>query len=218
MNRSRSRLLPALVAGSGIAISCAHAPPRELPSPRTAGSPQVEAGQRVRVTAFRWNWSRHVGTITALSADSITLMVTPARQAVALPLDAVNTLEVSRGHREARILPGLLKGAWIGAAAGFLLALPGSVDCSGMLCGVGLIVLPPMGAIVGAAYGGVHGAFSHPEVWERVPLDSLRRLRIGIVPQPEDSGRVGKWESGRAVTLLLSYSPTLLLSHSPTRS
>jgi hypothetical protein len=188
MHTRPTLIVAALAAASGIAINCAHAPPPELPAPRASGSRQVEAGQRVRVTAFRWNWSKHIGKVTALSADTITLLVTGADQPLALPLDAVHDLEVSRGHRHRGALAGAGRGALTGAIVGGALSAYGFLVCSGYTC-VSAAAWAPLGALIGAVYGGIHGASSYPEVWERVPLDLLRRLRIGIDLQP--GGRLG---------------------------
>lgn len=181
MARLRSGLLSALVAASGIGGACTHAPTSGLPAP------QIAAGQRVRVTTIRWFATRDVGNVTAVSGDSVVLRAGSRR--LALPLDAVLKVEISRGRRGSHVLAGLGKGALIGTITGGLLGLASSVDCSGWGCGLALIVLPPVGAVIGATIGGVSGAVSHPEIWEPVPLDSLRRLRIGIVPQQR--GRLG---------------------------
>ena len=172
-------VLSALVSASGIAISCAYAPPPQLPVPalRAPGSPQVEVGQLVRA---RWGIRWYVGTVTALSADSM-FILTAARQSVALPLDDVERLDVSRGRRHRGVVAGAGKGALTGAIVGGALSVYGFLVCHDYTC-LSAVAWAPLGTLLGAVYGSIHGASSYPEVWERVPLDSLRRLRIGIAP------------------------------------
>jgi hypothetical protein len=130
MNTRLTLVLTALVSASGIAISCAHAPPPQLPALRAPGSPQVEVGQRVRA---RWGVLRYVGNITALSADSMFILMA-ARQSVALPLDDVERLDVSRGRRHRGVVAGAGKGALTGAIVGGALSVYGFLVCHDYTC------------------------------------------------------------------------------------
>jgi hypothetical protein len=172
---SAAALVLAAVA-CACAAGCARSPAPEPLAPRAAGAQQLEVGQRVRV---HWGILNIVGTISALSADSM-FLAAATLPPTAVPLEGIDRLEVSRGRMGHRaILPGALKGVLIGAATGFLLAAPASVGCRGLMCGVGLIIVPPFGAVIGGVVGLVIRASSHPEIWERMPLESLRQPRAG---------------------------------------
>ena len=183
MDTSPDRLSAAALVLAAVACACAagcaRSPAPEPLAPRAVTSPQVEVGQRVRI---HWGITNYAGTISALHADSV-FLATAERPSVAVPLEGIDRLEVSRGRMGRRaILPGVLKGAGVGAAVGFLLAYPASVGCRGFGCGVGLIIVPPFGALIGAAIGTVSRATSHPEIWERVPLEALRRPSVEAAP------------------------------------
>jgi hypothetical protein len=186
MTRTRLGPLAALIGLYGIAVGCTHAPQNALPTPQISAPPHLAVGQRVRVSAPGYGMLEEVADVTALPTDSITL--TANRRSATVPLAAVRQIDVSLGRRNGAAR-GLLKGTLIGVGIGGILGVLGSVDCSGLGCGVGLIVLPPMGAVIGAMIGTIGGAAHSYDLWAPIPLDPPGQLRVGLVPQP--GGRLG---------------------------
>jgi hypothetical protein len=128
------------------------------------------------------------GTILTEDEDSLTVAVNGRRQAVSLPRSAVTRMELSRqrSRRGAGAIRGALAGALIGAVAGYA----AGDDCSGdewlcfpheQMAVAGIVVLAPIGAIVGALA-------SPGEQWQEVPS---RGLRFGAAPVPVRGGGFG---------------------------
>ena len=185
---TRTRLGPqvALIAMFGMAAGCTHAPQNGLPTPQSSAPLRLAVGQRVRVSAPEYGMLEDIADVAALPADSITLMA--HGRTATVPLAAVREIDVSLALRNGAAR-GLLKGTLIGAGIGGILGALGSAGCSGFACGAGVIVLPPMGAMIGAIIGTIGGATHTYDVWAPVPRDPSGRLRIGLAPQP--GGRLG---------------------------
>lgn len=158
-------------------------------------APILEQGQRVRVTAPDVYVVQGIGTLGALTADSVVLLQDPFRR-VSIPRAAVQTLEVSRGRVNRQGLATVV-GSVAGAVAGALIAAGtyenpcgGAPNAfSGAACQLksstqGEAVLG--GALLGGLAGGLGGllvgAGLSTERWERVPLDRLEGVRIGVTP------------------------------------
>ncbi|SRR6266566_692982 len=135
----------------------------------------VAPGDRVRLVAPPVSQERLIGTVLSRRADTLVLHVPDAAAQVAVPLAAIERLEVSRG-RHGHAFAGFAVGFLVGAAAeGVAYA-----NCQGLLCphrdGAGLAVTT--GLLLGLP-GLVIGALIRSEDWERVPLP---RLSVGAGP------------------------------------
>jgi hypothetical protein len=164
-----------------------------LPAPMRQPDPTVLVGDKVRVHVPASDDYVRIGTVVALSGDTLVLDQWPsgsraveagsATTRVLLPLGAVGGLEVSHGRRQ-HIELGLAAGSLVGVVAGYLACGPTwgfdfGCEHPEML----YIVAVPI-ALAGAAIG-----TRRTEDWQDIPLDDLRRLRIGLVPQR--GGRIG---------------------------
>ena len=128
----------------------------------------VSVGQRVRVewieAARRY---RAVGSVLEARSDSLALMEPAGRRMLA----------VSRLHRIDVSVPrsrpgGAARGAGIGALVGIAVGLATAYEgCRrpyDEFCDLGLVVIPPLGAIAGLTLGAVVGAVSPGRRWQRV--------------------------------------------------
>ena len=158
----------------------------------------VPAGTRVRVTHTyacvrnpagqvqcsatfpRTRFTRVVGTMVTLAADSMILRTNQA-EALALPFPSIARLEISRGQKSrvaAGVGYGALAGFGTGAIVGVVLCRPGCGDETDLTPLVALVT-GGIGAGAGALIGGLIGANSRSDRWERVPLD---RPRVALTP------------------------------------
>lgn len=151
-------------------------------------SPPV-AGQRVRASVPDWSPPTRTGRLVALTDDSLILgrdSTTGSADAgfvggrLALPLDTVEQLEVSKGVHT-NVVQGALIGTVLGSLVGLALLCPRINDCLGHRPAD-----PPLGQVLGimvgsvaggVLVGGTVGAFVRSEHWDLVPLDALRRAR-----------------------------------------
>jgi len=127
---------------------------------------------------------RSEGRLVLLRADTIALAV--AESTMHRGLNAINRIEVSRGHRAHR-LAGAGVGFLVGAGVTFALLNTGG---STSLCnqsanqdaiGSGeCLGLAALGGLAGAGLGVIIGGFVRTERWQDVPLD---RLRVSLTPQ-----------------------------------
>jgi hypothetical protein len=158
-----------------------------LPAPLVAQDvPTVTVGSRLRVTFIDRASRRMVSRLVERSGDTLMLAASDTSAAVAVPLDAVRTLEVSRGrgNRGASAVKGLLIGGFAGAALGFL----AGDDCGAnqWLCfdrGTMAASFGMSGAVAGAV-GGVLGGGR--ERWEKLDAKTWR-----VAPYVGASGAVG---------------------------
>ncbi len=181
-------------------------------TPLASATAQVRPGARVRVTRLPICPPTHttcvgrsprqdVGTFVRWSDD--TLLVLSNGNTLALPLDAVTRLDVSRGRKTntgkgAEI--GFLLGGVVGAVIGYasyeecVPQGPRSWSCIGPNFGSEGAALG--GALLGGLGGGVVGALigasSKTDRWQEVPLD---RVRVSLGPQRD--GRFGLGASVR---------------------
>ena len=133
---------------------------------------------------------RLTGKFVTLQADTITLAM--AESTASYGLDAIDALEVSRGHRSYWIA-GSIGGAVVGAVVAHFVLLTGG---SSSLCDHEVnqdalssdecLGLAGIGAIAGAVVGGVIGGLIRTEKWQDVPIENLR---VNLAPQPD--GRLG---------------------------
>ena len=170
----------------------------ETPEPVVWLSP----GQRVRVMMPSAGIGLATATMVGMRGDSIVLAGLAPDTASAsraaggaqrvLPLAGLGSLEISHGVHGNPVW-GAVYGALAGAAAGAALGSAATHDCgswsfygfsSDCVYNGGFL-----GFVAGAGVGAFIGSFVKSEKWERVPLDQLHRLRIGLIPQP--AGRLG---------------------------
>jgi len=170
---------------------------------RTAPASLLIPGQRVRLTVPESKDYRQVGTLVALSGDSVTILrarrggATQDTVRQTLALSAVFRLEVSRGRpRRHPFLIGV-GGAALGAADGFglrglyylrCLSWQSSTHCDESAEESAMVTWAVAGGVVGGVLGGLSGFFP-AERWSGVPMEQLRQVRVGIAPLP--AGRLG---------------------------
>lgn len=159
-----------------------------------------EPGARVRVTSTALHLHHVEGVVSASSSDTL-ILFTPYSRMVRgrvvwdttrrnVPLDAIDTLEVSTGTAS-----NFGRGAGIGAlilgSAGLVLGIAaGNEDPNhpsffqydqGTLMAMGLLE----GTLVGGLLGGIIGAMSHHDVWKAATVPSATTpltLRLGRAP------------------------------------
>jgi len=141
---------------------------------QTTGS--LGFGQRVRLrTESSSSWV--TGTILALDADSVRLLLSDTTRQLSIRRRAITRLEVSRGMKSSAGR-GARKGLLIGAAVGVLAGVAPddqsyfTAPQRALLLGVGFGGL-------GALLGSIIGGSSVHERWDRV---SLGEARVTLVP------------------------------------
>ena len=134
----------------------------------------LQEGVRIRVQPVVGH--RETGNYLGVTGDSLRVF-TPLSATVplAVPMNKVKSLEVSRGQSHGR---GLLKGALLGTAIGVVGgAILGAAtyshdDCDFLVCSKGSaaafagVGFGALGLLAGSVYGGIRGS----EVWKPVPL------------------------------------------------
>jgi hypothetical protein len=145
-----------------------------LVAPRFARAQELSVGARVRVSAPEFNIENRTGTITRLTADSLSVDFGGRRPRLTTSIDKVSRLEVPVGKARAA---GFLYGASIGVMAGAVVGLGvGALairDCTsgdGPPCELIFLFTIPGGAAVGLIVGGIIGAANPRDRWEEVPL------------------------------------------------
>ncbi len=145
-----------------------------------AASSPLQAGDRVRVTAPRFEFNPVEGKIAAF--DSTRLTLTPAAgPAIALSLHEIGALEVSRGRPHHAGWGALAGAVLLGSVAAYYVAqideeddFPG-VDVYPAIYGIS-------GAFLGAGLGALVGwCIRGEERWEPIGIE---RLRLGITGEP----------------------------------
>jgi hypothetical protein len=144
------------------AMPCALVPAQQVP---------ISAGAHARV---EWTEAqrryRAVGTVLELRNDSLALMQLAGPRMFGLARLERIDVRVPRSRRR-----GAARGAGIGALAGIAVGVAvggyGLTQCRGEyddMCGLGMVVLPPLGAIAGLTLGAVIGGTSPGRRWQRV--------------------------------------------------
>ena len=132
----------------------------------------VTPGQRVRLTLD--GRRRVTGVVDSLDADSLRLTLDSYSPPIAIARTGIAGIERST-HRNsnagAGALIGLVSGGMLGAAAGS--SCEGDFLCPGPAAGGAAV------GLLGAALGGLIGAFSHSETWEAV---YQRGVQMGVAP------------------------------------
>ena len=145
-----------------------------LVAPRVARAQELSVGTRVRVSAPEFKIENRTGTITRLTADSLSVDFGGRRPRLTTSIDRVSRLEVSAGkNRGAGFLYGASIGVMAGAVVGLgvgALWLRGCTSGDGPPCELIFVVTIPGGAAVGLIAGGIIGAANPPDRWEEVPL------------------------------------------------
>ncbi len=168
-----------------------------LVSPASAvgqDAPRLAAGARVRVSSRVFGASYVVGTLTAVSPDTLQIALDSGAALVAVPFTAVRSLAVSVGQRSAGsrfqhgagygFLIGALGGVFIGFASGddpqntFIRFTAGE---KAALAGIGL-------GGVGALLGGLVGLGSDADIWREADPSPVR---LTLAPGAGRGMRVG---------------------------
>ncbi|MFC1639224.1 hypothetical protein ACFL3B_00505 [Gemmatimonadota bacterium] len=150
-------------------------------------TPPVTVGDRVRVRQcrselFSSGWKivceRSVGTLSTLSTNAVTVRLEDSATELAVALDSVARLDMSRGrHRSAVRSVGFGALGFLGGGLGGCLIAGGGGE--GYNEGIACLIGGGIGGGVGLVVGAIVGASSR-ERWEEVPLD---RLRVSFAPQ-----------------------------------
>jgi hypothetical protein len=146
-----------------LACACAPAAAQGAPSPDLRGL-GVSAGSRVRLVAPMVTPAPMVGTVAALTADSL-LLSRGGGARLQIDTREVRALAVSAGHsRFAWALRGAAVGLLVGGIVGAKAA--GAGDETGLAAFVGFLG----GIVVGTPLGAGIGAAAAPERWTPVRL------------------------------------------------
>jgi hypothetical protein len=158
--------------------------------PQLVSGQTLTPGTRVRVT--HPGEGTRTGTVVALTADTLEVLLAGHSEPAHLPLTQVTRLDVSRGleHRVlARAGVGFLVGAGLGAIGGAI--SESRCSASEFIClgaGGGALVGGVFFGSVGGLIGLIAG-LAPSEKWERVALDA-RRISF-VVPSRSHAGGVG---------------------------
>ena len=139
----------------------------------------VTPGQRVRLT-FDGGRHRVAGVVVSQDSDAIAVRPYPDDAGLVIAQSRLTAVEVSTGrHSNAGTgaLIGLVGGGLLGAAAGA--SCEDEWLCPGPAAGAASV------GLLGAALGGLIGAFSHSETWQ--PVDQ-RRVRVSVVAPARGGG------------------------------
>jgi len=156
--------------------------------PQALAGQSIVPGNRVRVT--HPGEGTRVGTVVALTADSLEVRFAGRSDASHMSLDQVSRVDVSRG-KERRVLRragvGFLVGAGVGAVTGAISESQCEPETDFICLGadggalLGGVLLGAVGGVVGAIAG-----LAPSERWERVHVE---RPRIGIIAPATGNGR-----------------------------
>ena len=166
--------------------------PNSLHAQAKSTAEPLAPGARVRVT--HPGEGRRVGTIVAVTAETLSVRWAHGADSARLPLDQVTRLEVSRGLQRGSRLARTATGFLIGTGSGLLLGIVSARDtCSSNDLGCSVaggaaamffgLLGGGIGAAVGAATTGEH------ERWDRVPVPQ-RHVSLSL-EQRGRGGRIG---------------------------
>ena len=163
----------------------------------TAQDATAAPGTRIRASA-QGLAAPLVGTVVALHADTLLFAPQSGREPIAVPLESIQRLEVSRSRSS--VGPAILKyagiGLFLGAATGALAGpLVMSSGCTALKKDVGnqskcladlvdgetRLKAALLFGLAGTAVGALVGAIVGRERWERV---APGRVRVSFAPQP----------------------------------
>ncbi|HKP15702.1 MAG TPA: hypothetical protein VJT85_06545 [Gemmatimonadaceae bacterium] len=156
--------------------------------PQLVSGQSIQAGSRVRVT--HPGEGTRTGTVVALTADTLDVLLEGRSAAAHLPLEQVTRLDVSRGmehHVLRRSGIGFLVGAGLGAVTGAIAESDCSTAKEFICLGAGGGAL--LGGIALGAVGGVVGlvaGLAPSERWERV---TVQPRRVSLVSPSRSHGR-----------------------------
>jgi hypothetical protein len=167
----RSWMLAALPLFTAAPLVIAAA--QETPRPPV---PHLATGARVRVRspAIRAFPHRVVGTLTALSGDTMQVTADGGAAPVALPLGSIEWVDMSVGRRSAgkRFVRGAGYGLLFGAVAGGAIGIASGDDPADEFLA---FTAPEKAAILGIGFGaigvvvgGLVGLGGEPDIWRRV--------------------------------------------------
>lgn len=163
--------------------------------------PNLQPGQRVRVTAPSYDLRRTPATFHAIRADTLHFSVTRGRSerssgledslVLAVPVDLVLLLEEPAGRRR-NWDKGARTGAIVGGGLGLLVGV-GIATCddpwfcsqTGGQSVTAVLGGTAVGGFAGSLFGAAIGALSSRDVWRDVPLG---RVRVAVYPTPNGVG------------------------------
>jgi hypothetical protein len=138
------------------------------------GPARVEPGVQVRVEVPERPPGQFRGEVVAIEADTLTLRYVGSSDIVdPIPLAYVTRVEVRRGTK-GNAGTGALAGGLLGIALG-VVAVASEDSSSGWYEGAGwdIAAVGTMG-LLGAGLGALIGAAARTEVWQEVPLETIR--------------------------------------------
>lgn len=155
---------------------------------RAQSDAPLGVGTRVRITAPTVLNRKLAGEGVRMTAD--TLVLARRDEDVAVPLDAVERIEMSRGKDR---FTGMLWGAGIGAASG---AAIGAISCEviGEDCTyveAGSLLVGAMAGIAGAGVGAVAGFAIGDERWTTIRESTGSPFALSAAPAPRGGVAVG---------------------------
>lgn len=148
----------------------------------------LRPGARVRLSLkadpVRFERQRVLGLLVGFEGDTMLVSHQPGGPGRAVPLDKVETFEVSTGRKSSAgkgALIGLAGGAAAGVGAALIVCDDDECVGSGYGSYKGLVagVFGVGGALFGAGVGALVGGRFHGDRWERIPLEELR---MGMEP------------------------------------
>ncbi len=139
-------------------------------------------GARVRVTAQDLNISRSIGEVERVDPD--TLVINLETSQMAIPMAAVQRIDISRGLKS-----NTLKGTLYGALAGGLAfgTVAGVLIEGDDFWGLGVFIYAVSGLAAGAGLGALIGSGWHTEHWNQVPLP----VSLSVAPLGDGDYAVG---------------------------
>jgi len=137
-------------------------------------------GMRVRILVPDISPSRMIGTIKAVSGDSVTIDAQGRAEPVSVLREKIARLDVSEGPRSRGVDAAI--GAGIGAGVGVIVgAVAGSNQKKNQVVNISDGAVAGAGALFGALVGAVIGAAVPPgERWDEIPAS---RYRVGLAPR-----------------------------------
>jgi hypothetical protein len=133
----------------------------------------IVAGSRLRVTERESKHDHHLGTVVAMSADSVVVRLDESGKRAPFAWAGLSQIDVSRGnhgHAAAGVGIGLLGGAGIGALIG---AISTQRSSDNLEKAMNTLAWSGIGAVVGMIAGGIIGANHKTEKWTEVEVESI---------------------------------------------
>ena len=183
VHRLRALIALAGVLAPGLALAQAAGSPLGIPGYQVCqASGCLKGGSVIRIDARVPPLRRYEAVVVGLQRDTVFLraMAGGDDPAIAVPLEAVDRLDVSAGHRSpgasaaGGAFKGLLVGALVGGGVTYLTSRRSGDKWAGF---VALVVGVPAGGLTGAVVGGILG-------WDGDGSEKWRRFREPLHVRP----------------------------------